>query len=209
MQYTVKGTLCTSDCKKGGEEYYWCYKTLDHCSSGRGGRCDDHWDYCSVDEKTTRFGGRCIDRCGMRGENYNWCHLADGTWDYCSPTPHMGVDVSETIELTIYGVRCVSKCRPASGGYYWCKQLGSKHSWDYCSPDKHTMYKEKCDDRCSFKGASYSWCNTATGWDYCSPPSSRSNIREARTSTSETVMMLMILIPCLFIICCACAKLCG
>ena len=121
----------------------------------------------------------------------------------------MGVDVSETIELTIYGVRCVSKCRPASGGYYWCKQMGIKYTWDYCSPDKHTIYKEKCEDRCTTNGASYNWCNTATGWDYCSPKGSRSNIREATTSTGETVLMLLILIPCLLIICCACVKGCG
>jgi len=209
VQYTVKGTLCTSDCRKGDEKYYWCYKTLDHCSSGRGGSCDDHWDYCSVDQKHTRYGGKCKDRCGRKGENYNWCTLEDGTWDYCSPTPQLGVDVSETIELTIYGVRCVSKCRQSSGGWYWCKQLGSKDSWDYCSPDKYTIYKEKCLNRCMTDGASYNWCKTATSWDYCSPKGTRSNIKEARTSTGETVLMLLILIPCILIICFACVRGCS
>jgi len=199
VQYTVKGVLCTSDCTNHGEKYYWCYKTQDHCSSGRGGSCDDSWDYCSVDERSTRYGGKCKD--------YNWCSLADGTWDYCSPSPRLGVDVSENIELTIYGVRCITKCRDG-GGYYWCKQLGSKDAWDYCSPDKYTIHREKCKDRCTTRGKSYNWCNTASGWDYCSPAGTRGNIRESTTSAGDTILMLCILIPCLLIICITCAKVC-
>merc|ERR1712243_542174 len=119
--------------------------------------------------------GRTARPAWLAGSPSTTCICCHRGWRWCTrPRPQLGVDVSETIELTIYGVRCVSKCRQSSGGWYWCKQLGSKDSWDYCSPDKYTIYKEKCLNRCMTDGASYNWCKTATSWDYCSPKGSRS-----------------------------------
>merc|ERR1712211_62004 len=55
------------------------------------------------------------------------------------------------------------------GNYYWCRHSGDG-SWDYCSLDeKHTRYGEDCTSACTNEGKDYFWCDTADGWDYCSP----------------------------------------
>ena len=116
VQYTVNGKLCTSACEKRDKDYYWCNKVIDYCTTGGEGSCDFRWDYCSIDEYTTRSGERCKDRCDKKGEDYYWCNLTESKWDYCSPSPRLGVYVNPSVELTIYGHKCITPCR-LSGDY--------------------------------------------------------------------------------------------
>ncbi|CAG7719232.1 unnamed protein product [Allacma fusca] len=64
-----------------------CQKNLDNCN----------WNditasvsFCSylpssgTSWKASR-GGACKDECLTRGKDYFWCHLNEGSWDYCSP----------------------------------------------------------------------------------------------------------------------------
>ena len=131
----------------------------------------NNWELCSLDQYHTTSGNKCKKRCAQNGERYFWCNIDDGDWGYCSPSLKVGVDVSDTPEVTIYGVKCKDKCR-SGGSYYWCNQYGGtgSDSWDYCSPASDvTMHNEKCTDICKPREENYNWCHTADSWDYCSP----------------------------------------
>merc|ERR1712025_1440796 len=58
---------------------------------------------------------------GKKGEVYNWCTLADGSWDYCSPDKY-----------TIHKKKCTGSCTTKGDtSYNWCSTASG---WDYCSP---------------------------------------------------------------------------
>ena len=170
VQYTIYGEECISECKQHGENYYWCTKSLDYCTEDS---CDDDWDYCSLNEYSDRFNYQCINRCSQKGgTSYYWCEKNDGGWDYCSPSPRLGVHVSDHVELTRYGAKCRDICATKGESYFWCSQHGGSvyNWWDYCSPSSNiTINQEDCVDKCSTYGKSYHWCHTSNSWDYCSP----------------------------------------
>jgi len=64
----------------------------------------------------------CDTYCAHYGEDYYWCRLSDGGWDYCS-LDH---------RHTRYGEECGSSCGQRGESYYWCDKVTG--SWDYCSP---------------------------------------------------------------------------
>merc|ERR1711874_240406 len=65
---------------------------------------------------------QCSTTCAQYGEEYLWCRLANGDWDYCSEDHHH----------TRYGEKCGSSCDQRGEAYYWCDKVNG--SWDYCSP---------------------------------------------------------------------------
>jgi hypothetical protein len=211
VEQTVNEVLCISECAKYGKSYYWCSRGISSCSSKN---CPDRWDYCSPDEHHTRYNEECKSSCAKRGESYYWCDKKDGNgWDYCSPPVRLGVDVLEQKEtdVTIYGVKCTKRCAKY-GGYYWCSQLGGANSdwWDYCSPMANvTVYAEPCKDRCSTRGKSYYWCNTASSWGYCSPNYVPGKDREFTTPVYQRVLFWIFMVPVIIICligCCACCR---
>jgi len=108
--------------------------------------------------------------------DYYYCHTST-SWDYCSPPGEV-----KPLQLNMRGSQCKGECDHHGEEYTWCsKNLDyCKHDgksgtkcddwWEYCSIDNmHTRYGAQCKDDCSMRGEDYYWCNTATGWDYCSP----------------------------------------
>jgi len=170
VQYTVRGDQCISECRQHGENYHWCTKSMDYCDEDS---CDDDWDYCSLDQLHTRYNYQCREPCSRQGgTNYYWCYQEDGSWEYCSPVPQLGVHISDHVELTRYGVKCRDKCGLKGEDYYWCTKHGGSLSswWDYCSPSPNiTINQGACKDNCSTRGSNYFWCHTDDTWDYCSP----------------------------------------
>eukprot|EP00091_Calanus_sinicus_P000710 TRINITY_DN10645_c0_g1_i1.p1 TRINITY_DN10645_c0_g1~~TRINITY_DN10645_c0_g1_i1.p1 ORF type:complete len:204 (+),score=39.89 TRINITY_DN10645_c0_g1_i1:28-612(+) len=143
-------------------------KSLDYCDEES---CDDDWDYCSLDEHHTRYNYKCKEPCSRKGTSYYWCNQEGGSWEYCSPSPKLGIHVSDHVELTRYGVKCRDICGLKGEDYYWCTQHGgSVYSWwDYCSPNPNTTINQgQCKDECATRGSSYFWCHTESSWDYCS-----------------------------------------
>eukprot|EP00092_Neocalanus_flemingeri_P022570 GFUD01024473.1.p1 GENE.GFUD01024473.1~~GFUD01024473.1.p1 ORF type:complete len:374 (+),score=109.61 GFUD01024473.1:126-1247(+) len=170
VQFTIKGVECISECRQGGENYHWCTRSMSYCDDDS---CDDDWDYCSLDQDHTRYNYRCEEPCGNEGgTSYYWCNKEGGSWDYCSPTPRLGVHISDHVELTRYGVKCRDICGLKGEDYYWCSQHGGSvwSWWEYCSPSPNTTINQgQCTDQCGTRGSSYFWCHTADSWDYCSP----------------------------------------
>lgn len=169
VQYTVRGDECISECRQHGKNYHWCTKSLDYCTEDS---CDWDWDYCSLDGDHTRYNYKCKEKCDKKGTSYYWCNQEGGSWDYCSPSPKLGVHKSDHVELTRYGVKCRDVCSLKGENYYWCSQHGGDNQnwWDYCSPQSDTTINQgKCKDECEMRGSSYFWCNTESSWDYCSP----------------------------------------
>ena len=39
----------------------------------------------SIFHPNIRYAQECADKCSKRNENFFWCHLKSGGWDYCSP----------------------------------------------------------------------------------------------------------------------------
>merc|ERR1712133_132507 len=76
---------------------------------------------CS-DPYVTIYNVKCDSNCAHYGENYYWCRLSNGAWDYCS-LDH---------KHTRYGETCGSGCDQRGYSYYWCDKVTG--SWDYCSP---------------------------------------------------------------------------
>ena len=175
VQFTRKGAECISECRQQGENYHWCTRSLNYCCTGDEcwkNSCDDYWDYCSLDEDHDRYNYRCAEPCDNKGTSYYWCNKEKGGWDYCSPTPKLGVHLSDHIELTRYGVKCRDICGLKGEDYYWCSQHGSSvwNWWDYCSPNANTTINQgQCKDQCATRGSNYFWCHTGSSWDYCSP----------------------------------------
>jgi len=181
---TRDGANCESSCKKGKEDYYWCWI---------GWHMSEDWEYCAP-EGQTRYGVRCVSECAKNGENYWWCNteydnnLSPTKWEYCSPPSQV-----ETKKLTYtrHGQECLGDCDTHGENYWWCKKSrrwGGKHAdtlWDYCSPKAiqssgsgstpfkgkaRTRYNKPCKDGCAGRDEQYFWCNTLDGsWDYCSP----------------------------------------
>ena len=82
---TICGMMCLTSCARGSKSYYWCGQW-----SGKPKASGTTWDYCS-NQNYTIYGEECRDRCSNReGTSYFWCHLKDGSWDYCSPSQSMG-----------------------------------------------------------------------------------------------------------------------
>merc|ERR1711962_618634 len=63
----------------------------------------------------------CESSCHKLGYNYYWCRLANGDWDYCSPS----------CTSTRCGQSCGNECAHRGEDYYWCDVHGD---WEYCSP---------------------------------------------------------------------------
>merc|ERR1711872_217596 len=74
------------------------------------------------DPYVTIYNRVCSTSCAQYGEEYLWCRLQDGNWDYCS------LDYRHTR----YGEACVDRCLRRGEDYYWCNKVNG--SWDYCSP---------------------------------------------------------------------------
>merc|ERR1712181_157784 len=74
------------------------------------------------DPFVTIYNKACSNDCAQNGEEYLWCRMRDGEWDYCS----------EDYRLTRYGEACVDGCSRRGELYYWCNKVVG--GWDYCSP---------------------------------------------------------------------------
>jgi YHS domain-containing protein len=128
--HTTKGKECKEKCSKAGQDYYWC-NTMDESDEG--------WDYCSpiakagvhlsLEIELDVYGKECRNLCSMQGEEYFWCkHIGGGEWwDYCSPQ-----------NMTRYNSPCSDPCERRGEEYFWCHTENSS-SWDYCSPNIHSL----------------------------------------------------------------------
>ncbi len=115
----------------------------------------------------THLGTLCIEACQPDGGEFK-CKTIDKDGKcqtmYCSP--------QENIDY--WGRECStdSMCGKHGTDYYWCKT--GYLSWGYCGQvmEDKNHYGSKtgalCYDRCDQINGVYH-CNTAEGWDYCSP----------------------------------------
>merc|ERR1711913_206171 len=74
------------------------------------------------DPYVTIYNVRCSTPCSQYGEEYLWCRLYSGDWDYCS-SDH---------RHTRYAELCGGSCGQRGEAYYWCDKIHG--GWDYCSP---------------------------------------------------------------------------
>ncbi|KAI7808412.1 hypothetical protein IRJ41_004308 [Triplophysa rosa] len=117
----------------------------------------------------THLGTLCIEECKYNGGEYT-CKSFDevGRYQnlYCSPQENMDY----------WGRQCTSDsiCGKHGQAYNWC-YIDNLGRWGYCGlvMDNNNHYGSKqgslCYDNCDKRGGEHYWCNTATGWDYCSP----------------------------------------
>ncbi|KAK2865544.1 hypothetical protein Q7C36_001600 [Tachysurus vachellii] len=148
--------LCSNDCHKHGQNYYWC-------NTKKG------WDYCSLKNNTDYKGYECKDDhpCGLNGKKYYWCYTKSGSWGYCGTVEPKKVKNKQILKGSHYLHECKRECSKKSKSYYWCY---TDDGWDYCSPAPDVTYKnEPCrsDHPCDTHDYDYSWCWTDSGWDYC------------------------------------------
>merc|ERR1712168_738268 len=73
------------------------------------------------DPFVTIYNRACSSDCAQYGEEYLWCRMSDGDWDYCSGD----------YRHTRYGEACVDGCSRRGETYYWCHKVVG--GWDYCS----------------------------------------------------------------------------
>ncbi|CAL8073029.1 unnamed protein product [Orchesella dallaii] len=77
------GYTCTSECRKKGYSYNWCYAS--HPTSKVPGIT--YWDYCSKHQEHDHRGRRCWHEhaCGNHGYDYKWCYTGEdgSSWGYC------------------------------------------------------------------------------------------------------------------------------
>ncbi|XP_048042092.1 uncharacterized protein LOC125265739 [Megalobrama amblycephala] len=128
--------------------------------------------FCSPwvsDGKTflTYLGTQCIEDCKSNWGEYKCKTIDDGKCQemYCSPQENMDYRGKQC--------RADSMCGKHGGDYYWCRI--STLDWGYCGliMDVKNYYGSTtgalCYDHCDRREQDYYWCNTAQGWDYCSP----------------------------------------
>ncbi|CAB4008823.1 Hypothetical predicted protein [Paramuricea clavata] len=168
--------LCTSLCNTKYKGSYWCY------TKG----ASDSWEYCFRLPNEDIEGKKCRAKCAQHGENYNWCWLVKGSWNYCGL-------VQNRLQRfkTRYGYDCIDDCSYyPSKGYYYCN---ANEDWDYCSPSYDaTIYGKACKDnsKCASRGKSYTWCYTKDGsWDYCGIIQSNSCENTGRKRQLEEICM--------------------
>ncbi|ROL50858.1 hypothetical protein DPX16_15102 [Anabarilius grahami] len=117
----------------------------------------------------TYLGTMCKEDCKLVGHEYK-CESIDKDGDvqsmYCSPKAN-----------TDYWGRECRKCGMGKEEYYWCRP--DDFHWGYCGmvTDNKIYYGSTtgavCHNNCDQIYHDYYWCNTAEGWDYCSPSENR------------------------------------
>ena len=164
---TATGAACKSDhqCGFHGNDYSWCYKAeggWDYCCTSN---CEQYgkdydwctagneWQYCKRElpgDKISAKQETCKQDspCGYHGNDYAWCYLDEGSWDYC----------------------CTGDCGPHGNKYDWCT---SGKEWSKCKmstlpSSMHTYDLKDCISNCDYYGYDYAWCYTpGDSWDYC------------------------------------------
>jgi hypothetical protein len=87
------GYECTSECKKAGNNYNWCFTSND----------DSSWDYCSPYAGVTYKEEKCLGPCTMSLSDGYTCQTSRNSRDICSPSP------TESLKRNLQSHR---KCQP-------------------------------------------------------------------------------------------------
>ncbi|XP_067236600.1 uncharacterized protein [Chanodichthys erythropterus] len=126
---------------------------------------------CSLwlsDGKTyfTHLGTKCIEDCKLDDGVYK-CKTIDKDGKYqtmnCSPQENMDSQGRPCTDPSV--------CENNKEDYCVCRSA----SWGYCGTVKTELnhygstYGLVCYDNCDKRNKDYYWCNTAKGWDFCSP----------------------------------------
>ncbi|KAG7313865.1 hypothetical protein KOW79_022361 [Hemibagrus wyckioides] len=115
---------------------------------------------------TSTYGLLCYDACHLHKKEFYWCNTKKG-WDYCS--------LNSNTDYKGFQCKDDHPCDLHDKEYYWCyNQAGDSN---YCGIValrtvlyRSSTYQSECRDECSYdESRLYYWCNTAKGWDYCSP----------------------------------------
>lgn len=154
LPYTISDEACKSECMLYNNKYYFCYTK-------------SSWDYCSPMNNLDYYGNECKTdhKCNYYGENYQWCYLKKGGWEYCS----IGDQNQQHKSISSRGFYCKNECRKYGSDYYWCDTVAD--GWDYCSPFEQVDYHGnecKQNHKCDYYGEDYAWCYLKKGsWGYC------------------------------------------
>merc|ERR1712130_329888 len=101
-------------CKSNVFLFFFCFTFSSLATLSSAEPCPDPY--------VTIYNKACSTDCAQYGEEYLWCRMRDGEWDYCSGD----------YRHTRYGEACVDGCSRRGETYYWCNKVVG--GWDYCSP---------------------------------------------------------------------------